>query len=116
MATLAVIQFPDVPEAFDITAETGYVAADFANGDVFKNDGATGLYVENSSGGSITVTAVAARRCNHGFLHDAAIVVPNLFEGFVALEFENERFSSDSGIVSLTYSATGLNVAAVRRP
>lgn len=116
MATLAVIQFPDVPEAFDITAEAGYVAADFATGDVFKNDGETGLYVENSTGGPINVTAVAARRCSHGFLHDAVIAVPDGFEGFVALEFENDRFSNDSGIVSLTYSATGLNVAAVRRP
>jgi len=115
VAALTIVQFPDEPAAFDITAQGGYVAAE-AGGDTFENNGATGLYVENSSGGPITVTAVAVRRCSHGFLHDAVISVPDGFEGFVAAEFENDRFSSAAGIVSLTYSGVGLNVAAVRLP
>lgn len=113
MAALTIVEFPDEPEDFDITVDAGYVAAE-VGGDTFDNKGRTGLYVENTSGGSITLTIVAARRCNHGFLHNAVIAVADGFEGFVATRLENTRFSDDSGVVSLTYSAVGLNVAAVR--
>lgn len=115
MAALTVIQFPDEPEAFDVTAQTEFVTSDDTNGDTFENDGRTGLYARNTTGGSITVTAVAARRCSHAFLHDAVVVVPDGFSGFVADTFENDRFSNDARVVSLTYSAAGLEVAAVRR-
>lgn len=116
MATLTPIIFPDEGEALDITGEAEYVPATYPGGDQFANDGKIALFVENSTGGPVTVTASAARRCSHGFLHDAAIVVANNFSGFVKLDFDNERFSDSAGIVSLTYSATGLNVAVVRRP
>lgn len=115
MAVLTVVEFPDEPTAFDITADPGFVPA-AAGGDTFENKGRTGLYVENTSGGPITLTIVAQRQCNHGFSHNAAIVVADGFAGFVATEIENDRFNSPAGIVSLTYSAAGLDVAAVRLP
>lgn len=115
MAVLTVIDFPDEPEAFDIEGEAGFVNA-AAGGDTFKNDGKTGLYVVNASGAPKTITVSAPRKCSNGFTHDAAIVVPDGFAGFVATEFEIDRFNSSSGVVSLAYSATGLQVAAVRLP
>lgn len=116
MAALILVAFPDEPAAFDITADPGFVAADDVNGDTFQNDGKTGLYVENPTGAAITVTVVGARKSDQGFLNDAVVSVPTLFKGFVATEFENNRFSDAAGLVSLTYSAIGLNVAAVRLP
>lgn len=115
MAALDIVSFPDEPAAFDIEADDGYVVADHVAGDTFPNDGKTALYVNNGTGGPITVTAVAARRCNHGTLHNAAIAVPAGFAGFVAMEFEADRFNADGNVVSLTYSGAGLSVAAVRR-
>lgn len=115
MAVLSVVEFPNEPIAFDITAQTGFVAA-AVGGDTFENKGRTGLYVRNSSGSSKTLTIVAQRQCNHGFSHNAVITVANGFEGFVATELENDRFNTAAGIVSLTYSAVGLDVAAVRLP
>lgn len=115
MAVLSVVEFPSEPAAFDITAEDGFVPAE-AGGDSFENKGRTGLYVSNSSGSPKTITVVSQRKCNHGFNHDAVIIVADGFEGFVATEFENDRFNTPAGIVSLTYSAAGLDVAAVRLP
>lgn len=115
MAVLNVVSFPEEPIAFDITAQPGFVAA-AAGGDTFENKGRTGLFVRNASGSSKTLTIVAQRACNHGFTHNAVIVVANGFAGFVATEIENDRFNSPAGIVSLTYSAAGLDVAAVRLP
>ena len=115
MALLTPIVFPDEPGAFDLKADPGFVAADDVAGDTFNNLGATGLYVENPTGGSIDLTLVGARRCNHGVLNDAAISIPAGFDGFVALDLETDRFSDLSSVVSMTYSAAGLNVGAVRR-
>lgn len=115
MAVLSVIDFPSEPEAFDIEGEAGFVIAG-VSGDTFANDGHTGLYVKNDTGSPKTVTVAAPRKCSHGFNHAAAIAVPDGFAGFVATEFEIDRFNSPTGVVSLTYSATGLQVAAVRLP
>ena len=114
MATLTIIEFPDEPNDFDVKGDAGFVAA-AVGGDSFRNGGNTGLYVENTSGGALTLTIVAAKLCNHGTLHDADIVVDNGFDGFVAMDLDNSRFSDSDGTVSLTYSAIGLNVGAVRR-
>ena len=114
MATLTILDFPDEPEAFDITAQAEFVPADDVNGDVFPNQPGVGLYARNDTVSAITLTHVAQRRCDHGFLHDAAVVVPAGFEGFVADEFENDRFSDDSGNAHITYSGPGLDIAAVR--
>lgn len=113
MAVLTVVDFPAEPAAFDIAAELEAAAA---GGDTFENNGRTGLYVRNSSGSPKTLTIDAPRACNHGFTHDAVIVVADGFEGFVATELPANRFNSGSGIVSLTYSAAGLDVAAIRLP
>ncbi len=116
MPALTVIDFPDEPEAFDIEADAGFVSAD-AGGDTFTNDGKTMLYAKNTSGAGRTITVAAARQCSHGFSHNAAISVPDGFAGFVATDFENDRFSDAAGVVSMTYdNNVGLEVAAVRRP
>lgn len=115
MAVLSIVTFPSEPAAFDITADDGFVAA-AVGGDTFENIGKVALFVENTSGGPITLTIAAQRECNHGFLHNSTIVVPNNFSGFVATELENDRFNSPLGVVSLTYSGVGLNLAAVRLP
>jgi hypothetical protein len=111
MALLTAVDFPSEPAAFVVTT----VAA-AAGGDKFENKGRTGFYVSNATGTSKTVTFAAQRACNHGVLHNSAVVVPDLFSGFIATEFENDRFNSSAGIVSVTYSAVGLQVAAVRLP
>lgn len=115
MAALTIIEFPDEPTAeFDIEAQAEFVSAS-AGGDTFQNDGRTGLYVNNSSGSPRTVTISGARNCNHGFEHDAAIVVADGFAGFVRHDFPTNRFSDANGVVSITYSSeAGLEVAAVR--
>ena len=115
MALLTIIDFPSEPNDFDIKGDAGFVAAN-AGGDTLKNDGQTGLYVQNTSGVSIDLIIDAPRKCSQGFLHDVTITVENLFDGFVALDLDSSRFSDDSGVVSLTYSQGGLNVGAVRRP
>lgn len=116
MAVLSIVAFPNEPIAFDITAQAGFVAAAYPGGDTFENVGRVGLYVRNTSGSTRTITIAAQRPCNHGFTHNSVISVPDGFEGFVATELENDRFNSPAGVVSLTYSAAGLNLAAVRLP
>lgn len=113
MAVLTPVVFPSEPGVFNIEAQAGFVAA-AVGGDSFPNAGKTGLYVKNASGSSKTLTIVAPRKCDHGFTHSAVIVIPDGHADFVAKELENDRFSDDAGMVSLTYSAVGLSVAAVR--
>lgn len=49
------------------------------SGDQFANDGNTVLWVYNGSGSSVTVTKVATRKCDHGFLdHDPKTIGPGV--------------------------------------
>ena len=116
MALLTPVVMPAEPTAFAIESDAGFRLA--ADGDTFVNDGRTGVYIKNTTGSSKTVTVVAPRKCNNGFNHSAAVVVPTGFAGFIATELEPGRFNNDQGVVALTYSATGagLSVAAVRLP
>lgn len=114
MATLAVIAFAEEPNALDIDAHAGSVAAT-VSGDEFLNAGTTGFWVKNTGGASRTVTFQAAHDCNYGVEHDAAVAVADGFTGFIATRFNAQRFNDDNGRVQVTYSAvTGLVVAAVR--
>lgn len=114
MATLTRIQFDDEPNALDIAGHADTDAA-AGGGDQFLNTGNTGFWVQNTSGSPRTVTFNAANACDHGFTHDAAVVVADGFEGFIASRLNAQRFNDDSGYVQVTYSAaTGLLVAAVR--
>lgn len=84
-------------------------------GDSFANDGTTELLIYNAGLVAITVTAVAARRCSHGFLDNwAKTVQPGTvmrFGPFLASQFNNA-----SGFAAFTYSAvTDVSVAAQRQ-
>lgn len=89
-------------------------AAD-AGGDEFTNDGRTHLWVKNTSGGPVTVTAAVEGNCTHGVAHALAITVNDGDEGPVG-PFRFDRFSESSRTVALTYSSTpaGFEVGAVR--
>ena len=114
MATLTPIQFPEQPTAFDIGAQAETVAADAA-GDQFPNAGVTGFWVENTSGAQRTVTIAGQLNCDHGFLHDAPVAVPDGFTGFIASKLLENRFSPGVTEVQVTYdNEAGLRVAAVR--
>ena len=84
-------------------------------GDSFKNDGATELLLFNAGFAAITVTAVAVRKCSHGFLdHWQKVVDPGELMRFGP--FRSSQFNSATGIASFTYSdVTGLQVAAQRQ-
>ena len=89
-------------------------AADDVNGNDFTNDNRTWLFVENTSGGPIDVTIAAERECDFGVTHDLVVTVPDGTDGRLVGPFRHSRFSADSQRVTLSYSAAGLNVAAVR--
>ena len=113
MADIAVQDFSSQPAAVALVLS----AAD-VNGDKFyANSGKTGLWVENSSGNPVTVTMLGRNKCSHSQVHDAAVVVPDAFAGFIALPIDTQRFVDGAGEVSLTYSAVAnLSVAVVRLP
>lgn len=112
MAVLTVLNFPDEPEAYDIAGSA--VSADVA-GDTFQNDEKTGFWIDNQSGGPVTVTFDAPGDCDQHFTHDAAVVVADAFTGFIAKNLPHARFGSTSRTVAVTYSGvTSVSVAAVR--
>ena len=119
MATLTRITYPEEPTAaFDIDAQVEAVSADAA-GDDFHNGAGTkmGFWVKSTAGAQRTVTFDAPSECNHGFMHDEAITVPDAFEGFIKIGFDGSRFNDANGDVSVTYdNEAGLEVAAVILP
>lgn len=88
-------------------------AADAVNGNEFLNDGRTYLWVENPTGGPITMTFPVAE-CSSGFTHGLTCVVPAGAKGLLG-PFDIRRFNVPaSGRVTVTFSGAGLNLAAVR--
>lgn len=85
-------------------------------GDTFRNDGRTLLYVNNLGATDVTVRAIAAGRCSHGYLHDMTITISPGVVGQIG-PFDSSRFNS-TGIISVDYSGSlspaDLEVAAVR--
>lgn len=101
--------------------ETTFVSAD-VGGDTFSNDGRTFLWVDNASGGDITVTldAVAVAVEKQGFgsvpVTDTAVVVTAGEERLIG-PLGIQRFNTSDSKVAVTYSGvTSLTVAAVRLP
>lgn len=91
-----------------------FQAADVA-GDTFQNDGFTEILVQNPGPTPITVTAVAARKCSHGFLDDWVKTV-DAGEMLRFGPFLSSRFNSPTGIASVSYSdVAGISVAAQRQ-
>lgn len=81
-------------------------------GDTFLNDGKVLAHVQNGSAASITVTAVARKKCSHGFLHDEMPVVPAGATRIIG-PFPPERFNDQNGKVTLNYSAAASVQVAV---
>lgn len=111
MATLTPVIFSAEPTALDIAASAVAAAS---GGDEFVNVAKTGFWIANASGGPETVTFDAPSTCNFDATHDAAVVVPDGFAGFIAHKLLASRFNDADGKVQVTYSSeTGLTVAAV---
>lgn len=84
------------------------------DGDTFRNDRNTNLYIKNTSDGSRTVTIVAQRKCNQGFLHEQDITLDAGEEKVVA-DIEPGRFNDEDGIAHLSYDdESGVEVAVAR--
>lgn len=117
MADISPINFPSEPEAFDIDAQPEVRDSDGLD-DTFTNDGDSGVWIKNTTGGPITVTLVAAKPCKFVEYHDAAVPVADGFEGFIAMKLLPARRYNDSSNakVTVTYSASGLRIALVRMP
>jgi hypothetical protein len=84
--------------------ELTYVSAD-EEGDTFRNNGNMILFVKNTDAvDSHTVTLVAQKECNHGYLHDAEIEV-SASEVAIIRDIEKGRFNDDDGKVHISYDA-----------
>lgn len=85
-----------------------------AGGDTFPAGSRTALRVKNGSGAGITVTVHAQHACNHGTLHDLAVVVAaGATEEIGGLD--PRRFADADGLIHVTYSATATVTVGVVR-
>ena len=92
-------------------------AADAADGNDFVNGVDRHLWVENPTGGAITITPNVEADCDYGAqggAHALVITVPANQEGRLVGRFDHHRFSNQTGLVTLAYSAPGLQVAVLR--
>lgn len=89
-------------------------AADVA-GDSFLNvNEKTFIIVKNTNVAIRTVTINAIGKCDFGFDHDVAIVVPATTGEVKIGPFMQRRFNDSTQKVNITYDAvTGLTIAAV---
>jgi hypothetical protein len=96
-------------------AQAIYTVPDPA-GDDFPNDGQVFLWVYNDSGGDISITFSATRRCNHGFLDDMVLTGHEDSITIVGA-FSRYRFNDPNGNAHFVLSATNnVGIAAVRAP
>lgn len=75
-----------------------------AGGDSFPNNGATRVRVNNGSAAPITVTFKGQHPCNHGVIHDDAVIVANGTTVDVG-PFSTGQFNDVNGNMQITYSA-----------
>lgn len=91
-----------------------FQAADVA-GDTFPNDGSTELLIVNPGPTPITVVAIGARKCSHGFL-DNWIKTVEAGEMLRFGPFLPSWFNSPTGIMTVFCSSVaGISVAAQRQ-
>jgi hypothetical protein len=99
-------------------ANVSFAAADFANGNMFDNDGNTILLAKNPTGGTITMT-VRAVADEAGRTVDLALLIPltsgQAIVGPLRGAWWNQRVT-DAGKVYVDWSATGCTVAVLRQP
>jgi hypothetical protein len=83
------------------------------------NDGKTYIEIGNASGGDLTVTFEAVKKCSHGVLHNLVVVVPNATTKKYG-SFDMNRFNQTSGLytgaVKITISAGNVRLTAYRIP
>ena len=107
MATLSV-------ENAVITGLEATMNACAGGGDEFVNDGNVIAYIENGSGGDITVTFATPKTVEGLAVADAAVVVTAAEARFVG-PFDPAVFNDSAGKVQVTYSGvTSLTMALVR--
>ena len=107
---LITIQEVDLSGLVDPTTQAAAGAGDT----VENSDERVYVYAENSSGAQRTVTVDAQNPCNHGFTHNADLVLEDTEVGYLG-PFDKERFNTASGLLSVTYSSeVGVAVAAFR--
>lgn len=100
------------PQAITRAGLTATLAAAAAGGDTLTPGERTFLRVRNPTAGAITVTVDSVRTCDQGFDHNAAVSVAAGATTDIG-PLPAERFAGAGGVVNVTYSATGLEVAAV---
>lgn len=84
-------------------------------GDTFSNSGQETIELANTSAAPVTVTLVAAGRCNQGSLHNTVITLPATTGRIHAKNLDPQRFSDSAGLASITYSAVASVTVAVYR-
>ena len=107
MATLAVQKIVRTGLELVPVAATG-------GGDAFPNDGKTFIYVNNASGGDITVTIVSQQTIDGLAVADKAVIVTASDARYIG-PWPIPLYNDANGLVQLTYSGvTSLTVAALR--
>lgn len=105
-----------IAQAPTVAGTTPTFVAATSGGDTVQPGDNVYLQARNGSGAAITVTVVAARQCEAGFLHDLVVSIPATTGD---LEFGpiNGRYARTSdGLAPITYSSvTSLTVRAMRR-
>lgn len=89
------------------------VASDDVNGNTFVNNGRTIIHANNDTAGAITLTFASVAKCSQGETHNLAVSID---AGAVKIigPFDQGRFNDAAGKVGVTYSASGVDVAAVK--
>jgi len=116
MATLTLQDFRDYLDGETSVGpiDPTLVAADDVGGDDFDRvDEHTYFYVENTTGGVVTVTFSVTGACDFGFTHTLDVPVPANQPPSPVGPFDRRRFA-DGQPIDVTYSGSGLNVGVVR--
>lgn len=109
MATLTIEKLTDAGS--DVS---GLATAATAGGDEYSNDGATYLYLENTSGASVDITLHGQVECNQGHIHDNVVTVP-AGSNVTVPPLPVGHYNDPNGYVQITYSAAaGVNVCAYK--
>lgn len=97
---------------------TGFVPTYSAvsSSDTFANDGRTILYVKNGGASPDVVNIDSQVACNQGADHDGGSSVTNATEKCFG-PFEQTRFNTAAGVVTVTHSfTTSVTCAVIRLP
>lgn len=91
---------------------TESLATAAVGGDTFPLPRPITIQAKNPTGGSITLTLVGARACNQGSLHDGTVAIGAGATKFIRVDDVDRFRNPTTGLLSMTYSAVGLTLAA----